>query len=351
MTAERSRHDHFPRADAARRQRIRVAVAAADADWRAIDSAPGGLLAAIEALRGASADIAVARLLPWLDDMRWLQDRLGVALALLAADPFLRPPLRLVAGSDGGTGGLLLADHGAVRLTLLVRPAEGSVEAPPNCVFVPGRAAIRVIASGGASLISHEVAVSAAEETGGFMASVAAQCHSHPPRPLRNGETLHLDTARQSHSLVGAKRDILLLELAVQPPSPLPIRAYDIASGRLIHVSASRRDSSFRAMALTLLRQFGRTDAAPLFASETRSEDFAARWNAMRELVALDPAATRSRLAAMAAADPHPEVRGAAAAAERLIFPPSGETGREGGGGMGLCTSRAPSTPYCTDHQ
>ncbi|KTE17319.1 HEAT repeat domain-containing protein [Sphingopyxis sp. H115] len=155
---------------------------------------------------------------------------------------------------------------------------------------------------------------------------------------------LHLDTARQGFTLAAARADVLLLELAVQPPSPLPIRSYDAASGRLIHVSASRRDSSFRAMALTLLRQLGRTDAAPLFAAETQAGDFAARWHAMRELVALDSAAAHRLLAAMAAGDPHPEVR-RAAVATLALFPPSGETGRKGGGGPGPCTSPAPSAP------
>jgi hypothetical protein len=317
----RSRHDHFPRADPARRRRIRAAVAAADAAWRAADSAPGGLLAAIDAVAGASADVAVARLLPWLDNRNWLRARLDAALALLAADPFARPPLRPVGGGDGGAGGLVLAEHGGVRLALLVRPGGSGVAPPPTAAFVPGRAAIRILASGGASLIAHEVAVGAEEERGGFTAAAAARCHSRPPRPLRAGETLHLDTARQSWSLAGARGDVLLLELAVQPPSPLPIRVYDVASGRLAHVSASRRDSSFRAMALTLLRHMGRADAAPLFAAETRSEDFAARWNAMRELIVLDPAAARPHLAAMAEADPHPEVRRAAAAALALLHP------------------------------
>jgi hypothetical protein len=215
----------------------------------------------------------------------------------------------------------VLADRGAVRLTLLVRPAGSCFAPPASAVFVPGRAAIRVLASGGASLIAHEVAVSEAEEAGGFTASAAAPCRSEPPRALRAGELLRLDTARQSWSLAGARRDVLLLELAVQPPSPLPIRAYDVASGGLIHVSASRRDSSFRAMALTLLRHLGRTDAAPLFAAETKAGDFAARWNAMREFVALDPAAAAPHLAAMAAGDPHPEVRRAAQATLALLTP------------------------------
>ncbi|HET6524742.1 hypothetical protein [Sphingopyxis sp.] len=350
MTAARSRHDHFPREDSARCRRIREAVAAAGAAWRAADSAPGGLLAAIDAAQGTAPDVAVSRLLPWLDDTSWLQARLDAALALLAADPFARPPLRLVGGGDsgagGGPGGLVLADRGIVRLTLLVRPAGSCIAPPATAVFVPGRAAIRVLAGGGGSLVAHEVAVGAAEEAGGFTASAASPCRSQPPRALRAGELLRLDTARQSWSLADARRDVLLLELAVQPPSPLPIRAYDVASGRLIHVSASRRDSSFRAMALTLLRHLGRTDAAPLFAAEAKVADFAARWHAMRELVALDPAAAHPHLAAMAVTDPHPEVRCAAAATSALIFPPSGETGREGGGGTGPCTCPAPSTPY-----
>lgn len=40
----------------------------------------------------------------------------------------------------------------------------------------------------------------------------------------------------------------------------------------------------------------------------------------MRQLVALDPAAARAPLAAMAAADPHPEVR-AAASATLALYP------------------------------
>lgn len=350
MTSARSRHDHFPRADAARRVAMRRAVGELEAGWKAADTAPDGLLAAIDALAGAPADMAIERLLPWLTDTLWLRGRLGAALALMQRDPFARPPLRPVGGGGYGPGGLILADRGAIRLTLQLWPFAANAPAPTSTLFVPGRAAVHVLAHGGARLCAHRVAVGAAEEAGGFTASAAPPCHSAPPRPLRKGETLLLDTARQSFSLNGASGDVLLLELTVQPPSRLPIRAYDIASGHLLHVSASRRDSSFRAMALALLRHLGRTDAVPLFVAETQSEDFAARWTAMRELVALDSAAACPLLKAMAVADPHPEVRRAAAATYALIFPPSGETGREGGGGPGSRTSTAPSTPNSAPH-
>lgn len=347
MTAIPSRHDHFLRNDTARRVAIRSAVAGLDAAWAAADIAPGGLLAAIDALAGARAEVAIERLLPWLVDAMWLRGRIDAALDLMRADLFARPPLRLLGGGDGYPGGLTLAERGAVRLSLQLWPFATLACAadPVRVVFTPGHAALHILVGGGVLLHQHDVEVGPAEEAGGFTAYAAARCHSRPPRALRQGETLRLDTARQGITLVGAGADALILQLTVQPPSPLPIRTYDVASGRLIHVSASRRDSSFRAMALTLLRHLGRTDAAPLFAAETASEDFAARWNAMRELVALDSAAARPLLEAMAATDPHPEVRRAAAATQALIFPPSGETGREGGGGPGPCTSPAPSTP------
>lgn len=322
----RSRHDHFPRRDEARRQRRHAAAIALDAAWRARDLALRGLLAAMRAQEAATPAAAIAALAPWLADIGWLRARLGEALGLLAADAFARPPLRPVGG--GVLGGLLLAEAGAIRLTLLLRPFDAAVhEAAPTALFVPGRSVTRILADGGAMLRFHRVAVSAAEEAGAFTAAGASPCRSTDPRLLRAGETIRLDSARETFGLSGGSGDVLMLQLAIQPPSTLPIRAYDVASGRLVHVSASRRDSSFRQMALALLRAMRRTDAAPLFAAEAASEDFAARWNAMRELIALDPAAARSPLARMAAVDPHPEVR-AAAAATLALYPSPPVSGR-----------------------
>ena len=342
MPASASRHDHFPRHDAARRDAIRAAVVSLDAAWAAADSAPAGLLTAIDVQADAAPAAAIAALRPWLTDRRWLAARIDSALALLRADPFARPPLRGFGGGEGGggdpaPGGLVLAERGHVRLTLRLWPFASAAPPEAPAIFVPGRAAIHVLASGGAQLCRHRVAVSAAEEAGIFTARAAAPCQSDPPRPLSTGETLDLDTTCESFTLVPGARDVLLLELTVQPPSPLPIRSYDPATGRLLHVSAARRDSSFRAMALTLLRHMQRPDAAPLFAAETESEDFAARWHAMRELIALAPAAARAPLTRMAATDPHPEVRAAAQATLALLSP----LPLAGGGGGGAVASDA----------
>lgn len=310
-----SRHEHYPRADAARCAALRAAEAGLAARWRSADARPAGLAAAMAAADATAADPgrAIEYLRPWLADTGWLAARLADALALLAADPFARPPLPVV-GSGGGPGGLILAERGAVRLSLQLLPFEIAGAAPATALFVPGRAAIRVLAAGGASLALHHVALSKAEEAGAFTAAGAARCASDPPRPLHDGERLELDTTRTAFTVAGARGDVLLLDLSVRPPSPLPARAHDIASGRLVHLAASRRDSSFRQMALALLRAMERRAAAPLFLAATHAGDFAARWAVMRDLVALDPAAARPRLAQMAAADPHPEVRAAAAA-------------------------------------
>ncbi len=310
---------------------MRAAEADLAARWRSEDARPAGLAAALASADADAADPtrALAHLRPWLADTSWLTARLADALALLAADPFARPPLPVV-GSGGGPGGLILAERSAVRLSLQHWPAKSAGTPPTAALFVPGRAAIRVLAAGGAGLTLHHVALSDAEEAGAFTAAGAAPCTRDPPRPLRTGELLELDTTRTAFTLARARGDVLLLDLSIRPPSPLPVRAHDIASGRLIHVAASRRDSSFRQMALALLREMGRRDAAPLFVEASHAEDFAARWAAMRDLVALDPAAAHPRLVQMAAEDPHPEVRAAAAATLALYSsPPASGRGSE----------------------
>lgn len=313
-----SRHDYFPVSDLSRCANMRRSAAALAATWAEGDQAPDGLLAAMRAVEQAPPETAVAALAPWIDDIGWLRDRLGQAMALLAGDVFARPPLRPVG--DSAFGGLLLAEAGPVRITLLVRRFEAAAASDATtALFAPGRMRLRILAAGGATIHRHYVNVSATEEAGGFAAATAPPCTTAAPRPLVTGEIFALDTAREAISLTGGTGDVLMLELAVQPPSPLPVRAYDVESGRLVHVSASQRDSSFRGMALALLRTLGRADAVPLFTAETKAVDFAARWNAMRELVALDSAAAAAPLACMAASDPHPEVRRAAAATLTLF--------------------------------
>lgn len=97
------------------------------------------------------------------------------------------------------------------------------------------------------------------------------------------------------------------------------MREYDAATGQLVRVAAAGRATSFRQMGLAVLRSFGRRDAVPLFITALADEDFAMRWQVMRELIALDAEAALPHLTAMAANDPHPEVRAAATATLALL--------------------------------
>jgi hypothetical protein len=66
-------------------------------------------------------------------------------------------------------------------------------------------------------------------------------------------------------------------------------------------------------MLLAFLRLAGRADAGPQFDAATRDPAFHLRWAAMREWLALDARAAMPRLEAMMVADPHVEIREAAA--------------------------------------
>lgn len=99
-----SRHDHFPRHDPARCEAARAATDALAEDWRAEDTCPGGLIAAMDGLADAPPAAAIDALLPWLADIGWLHARLAAALTLIAADPFARPRCASSAAATGRAG-------------------------------------------------------------------------------------------------------------------------------------------------------------------------------------------------------------------------------------------------------
>lgn len=63
-----------------------------------------------------------------------------------------------------------------------------------------------------------------------------------------------------------------------------------------------------------------RDDAVPVLREFLSSPHFYTRWHIMRELLALDAEAVLPDLRRLAAADPHPEVRAAAAQTLKVFF-------------------------------
>lgn len=291
-----------------------------DAALRAQDAGAGGLVAAMTALAEARAapDAIFAALAPWLDDGEWVAARLAALTAFAASDPFAMPPVRIFGGG-GVLGGLILAEVPPITLSLMVRPFDQSGAAGGSIIFSPGQGQTRIIRSGGARIRRYRVALSPEERGGGFRIGSAARAEQIEERALADGEVIRTDQQCESFTLRGGDGDIVMLQLFVHQSSRVPMREYDPASGQIIKLAAAARATSFRQMGLAVLRAFGRRDAAPLFAAALDDSDFAMRWQVMREWIALDTAAALPHLTRLAAGDPHPEVRAAAAATLRMV--------------------------------
>lgn len=316
-TATHSRHDHFPRGDHVRRRTMQTAAAALDAQLRAEDSAADGIVTAMRGLADADADTIFAVLTPYLTDHGWVRQRLAAGLALSAADPFAMPPLRMFTG--GVLGGLILAEAPPITCSLMIRPFNPPAPRAASVIFLPGQGLTHIARSGGARLRRYAVTLNDVERGGGFRASAAAPMTLIDECSLADGASIRVDQQSESINICGGDGDLVMLQLFVAEASRVPMREYEVATGRLVRVAAAGRATSFRQMGLSVLRAFGRRDAAPLFSAALADEDFSMRWQVMRELLALDSAVALPHLTTMATSDPHPEVRAAAAVTLALL--------------------------------
>jgi hypothetical protein len=221
----------------------------------------------------------------------------------------------------------VLAEVGRISLSVIVRRWEGvvsavaapGVTAADAVMFSPGHSMTAFVASGGATITRYAADLTDAERAGVFIAAKARPCRCLGSAPVAPGSIVRTDQTHQSYNLTGGSGDTVMIQLFVGGPSAVPMREYDAATGALRRLSAPNRTNSFRQMTLALLRTMGRRDAAPQFAAALAEPDFSLRWQVMREFVALDPVAALPHLTAMAADDPHPEVRRAAYAATDIV--------------------------------
>lgn len=271
----------------------------------------------MEHLSGAHPDRIFAHLAPYMTDHCWVQQRLRAAIWLCAADAFARPPLRVFSGN--GLSGLILAEVAPITLSLMIRPFNHPAPRDPSVIFSPGHGLTQIVRSGGAGIRRYRVRLSEEELAGKFRRATAAPLEDMGQAQLADGDQIRVDQQTESFNLTPGDSDLVMLQLFVHATSRVPMREYNPATGRLIRAAAAGRATSFRQMGLAVLRAFGRTDAAPHFVAAVGDDDFAMRWQAMRELVALDPQSALPHLSTMAADDPHPEVRAAAQATLTIL--------------------------------
>jgi hypothetical protein len=250
---------------------------------------------------------------------------IGEAFACLvqgaAADPYFRPPLRNINSEIHS--GILLLDRPELTVFLAVLGADGLAakrlarRGPASIVFSGQQSLYKFVRAGGATLSFWEAPAIGP----GFTAPASGACRLTSRRRIADGEELLLDGRRQGFVVDHAPADLFYIQaITTAECAPLTVE-YDCDSLRFAGASSTDEVSSRTQMMLTLLRTLDRRDAVPVFVAMLRHRHFYARWQAMRELLALDCDAARPHLQAMAEADPHPEVRDAAAAALASCFP------------------------------
>lgn len=242
-----------------------------------------------------------------LADGAWVAALLQPLIHALAEDPWKQPPLRLAR--DRGRLGLQLYAGAAGALTASVLDRAVARTAPPATTLVCSGRIVVVRYHRAAGWRLERWLLDGATDT--LLPATLL--------PLADGMVVRQDGRRGATQLVphGIGGDVVTVTFATAAGGNA--REHDRATGALLRLGASSEADSRTRMLLTLLRLSGRHDAAACFDAATRGAAFDVRWAAMREWLALDAAAAAPRLAAMAADDPHEQVRAAAVATLPLV--------------------------------
>ena len=220
---------------------------------------------------------------------------------LLREEPLAHVPLRHF--TDGTVSTLLLgrAGRASLMLTALDGAAFAQRPAPLSLAFTANETWEHML-DGGAEAELVEL------RTGGQSASANAVSFNRRAISILPGRVIVRDGSRQSLLLGQVEGRLVSLKLIRRKPGNVPLREYDLASGKLVHQAAGCARDSRHELMVTLLGRMGRTDAAPLLAEMAQeiSTTAALRWEALRECLGLDTIAGFRALGTVArsAADP-----------------------------------------------
>ncbi|MEA3046009.1 MAG: hypothetical protein QOJ53_341 [Sphingomonadales bacterium] len=270
-------------------------------------------------------------------------DEIGLLMEQLIAasrkDPYFRPPFHSLASEVHA--GLVLFNDAELSIALGVSGVErvaakkADERASGSIAFAGVTQLFRYLKAGGATLSFWE----APPITDSFLASRAGKCRLVDRRRIEDGEEILIDGRYQSFVVEHASSDLLFLQATVHVGAAPLVVEYDGSTHNFVGASSTDEASSRVQMMVSLLRTMERADALPLIEESLASPHFYTRWHVMRELLALDAEAALPALRRMAAADPHPEVRGAARQTLDMFFPDERE--EEGAAEQGGVQCRA----------
>lgn len=274
----------------------------------------------LSGLPAGDADSILAAASRFLEDGNRVDAPIAALIGEARSDPFFRPPLRRVHGPVHL--GLLLLDCAALSLLVAVTTPDALAakrlarRGPASITFGGQRSLFKFVKAGGAIISFWEAP---AIDTGFTMAG-SGRCRRVGRRRIADGELIPLDGRTQSFVIDHAESEMLFVQ-ALTPAGAAPLSVeYDSDSLAFAAASSADEMASRIQMMTSLLRLMDRTDSAHLIERVLRHPHFHVRWHAMREFLALDADLALPALREMAAADPHPEVRAAAAQTLGLVL-------------------------------
>lgn len=249
-----------------------------------------------------------------LDDAGWILAAIALLVAGAAADPWFEPPFAAI-GNETHQGLLLIEDPRAT-LSLI-------------CISAAALGARKQAAAGGGSIgftgerMLYRLLEGAAEIElwrgppidAGFDAATRGRAMRAGRCRIEAGERFAIDGRCTSFSIVRAQGDLVLAQATIHAGGAAIACEHDVATGALIGASATDPAASHAEMMASLLAAMGRADAIPALTRLAAHPAFFLRWHGARMLHRIDAGAARPLIAAMAAEDPHRDVRAAAAAA------------------------------------
>ncbi len=294
---------------------------------------PAPLFGAGEAVRGWSEDPAVAPLLAELgrygsgtalsecpglsgliaagaEGAGFARRAAGVAAQHLRAEPLALWPWRHF--SNGVLHSVTIAADGDASLSLAVVDGAPWFAArdplvPDLAAFQPGT--LHAVVVGGTA--SGRIMRNRSDDP------ARAQIESQPIA-FAPGTAFTIAGEREALALDAIGGLLMTLRLYRRPAGNVPARQYDVASGMLVHQAAGEQSDSRAELMMALLRAMERSDAAPALAALARSGAPPARWQALRECLALDSAAGFAALVEVAAQADDPLCAPARSLAETL---------------------------------
>lgn len=257
----------------------------------------GALLADCPSLRALTAGKRAA--------LRIARNELGGAMAMLR-----RAPLALYSArhfTNGVMHSLTIAASGRASLSLALIDgaawqATRVAEADDYVAFQPGELHAAVLAGNAEARLLRN------RSDDPLRADITSQ-----PLSLAPGVTYACDGGRESLAFDRIAGGLVTLRLHRRSDGATPARQYRRATGALVHQAAGEQRDSRAQMIMAVLRAMQRSDAAPELAALSRAGEAGARWQALRECLALDSGIGFTELTRVAA-DPTDPLRAPASA-------------------------------------